>query len=90
MDGCSIVGEPAILLYVVDNFCKAWEQGADRQKGSTRLAAFLGGLDLCSGRYDTAAHPLFRTLHTTHSNDFRNRFMPGATVQKGGVARLDM
>ena len=37
-----------------------------------RLVAYVGGLDLTDGRYDTPEHPLFRTLPTEHSNDFYN------------------
>jgi phospholipase D1/2 len=42
--------------------------------GSRRkITAFLGGLDLCDGRYDTPEHHLFRTLGTVHKDDYRNR-----------------
>lgn len=37
-----------------------------------KITAFVGGLDLCKGRYDTPQHPLFRTLQTVHKDDFRN------------------
>ena len=35
--------------------------------------AFVGGLDLTGGRYDTPEHELFSTLRTVHDGDFRNR-----------------
>eukprot|EP01012_Entosiphon_sulcatum_P051487 TRINITY_DN7070_c0_g1_i2.p1 TRINITY_DN7070_c0_g1~~TRINITY_DN7070_c0_g1_i2.p1 ORF type:complete len:948 (-),score=105.62 TRINITY_DN7070_c0_g1_i2:18-2861(-) len=35
-----------------------------------RAVAFVGGLDLTTGRYDTPDHPLFETLSTTHFGDF--------------------
>ena len=35
-----------------------------------RLVAYLGGLDVTQGRYDTPAHPLFSTLNTFHNKDF--------------------
>ena len=38
-----------------------------------RLIAFVGGLDLTGGRYDTPEHELFSTLRTDHDGDFRNR-----------------
>eukprot|EP00668_Euglena_longa_P033151 GGOE01042678.1.p1 GENE.GGOE01042678.1~~GGOE01042678.1.p1 ORF type:complete len:644 (-),score=227.81 GGOE01042678.1:277-2208(-) len=38
--------------------------------GKRRLVAFVGGLDLTTGRYDTQDHPLFRTLGTLHHGDF--------------------
>jgi phospholipase D1/2 len=37
-----------------------------------RLVAFVGGLDLTGGRYDTPNHELYSTLLTEHENDFRN------------------
>ncbi|GLT73563.1 hypothetical protein SLA2020_454120 [Shorea laevis] len=35
-----------------------------------RIVSFVGGIDLCDGRYDTAFHSLFRTLDTAHHDDF--------------------
>jgi phospholipase D1/2 len=49
-----------------------------------RLVSFLGGIDLCDGRYDTQDHPLFRTLGTTHRADFHQPNFPGASIAKGG------
>lgn len=41
--------------------------------GNTRrLIAFLGGLDLCDGRFDTPEHCLFKDLNTTFADDFHN------------------
>eukprot|EP01134_Creolimax_fragrantissima_P005501 CFRG5501T1 len=37
-----------------------------------RTIAFMGGLDLCDGRYDTPKHPLYRTLQGVHKGDFHN------------------
>lgn len=37
-----------------------------------KIIAFVGGLDLCKGRYDTPQHPLFSTLVTTHKDDYHN------------------
>lgn len=37
-----------------------------------KISAFLGGLDLCDGRYDTPEHRLFRDLDTVFENDFHN------------------
>ncbi|KQK21427.1 phospholipase D alpha 1 isoform X2 [Brachypodium distachyon] len=48
------------------------------------LVSFLGGIDLCDGRYDTQEHPLFRTLGTTHHDDFHQPNFPGSSVNKGG------
>ncbi|KAL5056846.1 hypothetical protein RYX36_028450 [Vicia faba] len=48
------------------------------------IVSFVGGIDLCDGRYDTQFHSLFRTLDTVHRNDFHQPNFPGATIQKGG------
>ena len=37
-----------------------------------RLVAFVGGLDLTGGRYDTPNHELYSTLLNEHDGDFRN------------------
>nr|VDD41263.1 unnamed protein product [Brassica oleracea] len=49
------------------------DAGANRRK----IVAFVGGLDLCDGRYDTPQHPLFRTLQTIHKDDFHNPTFTG-------------
>lgn len=48
-----------------------------------RIVSFVGGLDLCDGRYDTQFHSLFRTLDTTHASDFHQVF-PDGSVARGG------
>ncbi len=40
--------------------------------GARRLVAYVGGLDLTGGRYDTPDHELFKTLLNEHDGDFRN------------------
>ncbi|KAI7745940.1 hypothetical protein M8C21_010614 [Ambrosia artemisiifolia] len=37
-----------------------------------KISAFIGGLDLCDGRYDTPEHRLFRDLDTVFESDFHN------------------
>ncbi|KAL2939721.1 Phospholipase D beta 1 [Bienertia sinuspersici] len=37
-----------------------------------KVTAFLGGIDLCDGRYDTPEHRLFRDLDTVFKDDFHN------------------
>ncbi|XP_076948548.1 phospholipase D delta-like isoform X3 [Bidens hawaiensis] len=37
-----------------------------------KISAFIGGLDLCDGRYDTPKHRLFRDLDTVFESDFHN------------------
>ncbi|KAL6208403.1 hypothetical protein ACLB2K_019353 [Fragaria x ananassa] len=49
-----------------------------------RILSFVGGIDLCDGRYDIQKHPLFSTLGTTHQKDFHQPNFPGASIRKGG------
>lgn len=35
-----------------------------------KITAFIGGLDLCDGRYDTPEHRLFRDLDTIFKDDY--------------------
>ncbi|KAF7069192.1 hypothetical protein CFC21_074856 [Triticum aestivum] len=41
-----------------------------------KITAFLGGLDLCDGRYDTPDHRLFNDLDTVFHKDFHNPTFP--------------
>nr|PNR33167.1 hypothetical protein PHYPA_025110 [Physcomitrium patens] len=56
---------------------------AERPGAKGRLVSFVGGLDLCDGRYDNQVHSLFRTLDTAHRRDFYQKFR-GASVECGG------
>ncbi|GMH22200.1 hypothetical protein Nepgr_024043 [Nepenthes gracilis] len=49
-----------------------------------RIVSFVGGIDLCDGRYDSQFHSLFRTLDTAHHDDFHQPNFPGASITKGG------
>lgn len=49
---------------------------ADAGHHRRQIMAFVGGLDLCMGRYDTPKHPLFRTLQTVHKDDYHNPNFP--------------
>ncbi|KAM7483646.1 hypothetical protein LguiB_008229 [Lonicera macranthoides] len=55
--------------------------GESRQR---RIMSFVGGLDLCDGRYDSPFHSLFRTLDTAHHDDFHQPNFTGADITKGG------
>ncbi|KAF5771476.1 putative phospholipase D [Helianthus annuus] len=44
-----------------------------------KISAFIGGLDLCDGRYDTPEHRLFGDLDTVFENDFHNPTLPTGT-----------
>uniref|UniRef100_A0A6N2N7G2 phospholipase D n=1 Tax=Salix viminalis TaxID=40686 RepID=A0A6N2N7G2_SALVM len=37
-----------------------------------KITAFIGGIDLCDGRYDTPEHRLFHDLDTVFEDDFHN------------------
>lgn len=41
-------------------------------QNTRKITAFIGGLDLCDGRYDTPRHRLFKDLNTVFLNDFHN------------------
>ncbi|CAM8912190.1 unnamed protein product [Rhodiola kirilowii] len=48
-----------------------------------RITSFIGGLDLCDGRYDTPKHRLFQDLDTVYQGDFHNpTFAAGLKVPR--------
>ncbi|MED6213002.1 hypothetical protein PIB30_089062, partial [Stylosanthes scabra] len=49
-----------------------------------RIVSFIGGIDLCDGRYDTQSHSLFQTLAAEHSKDFYQPSIDGSSIEKGG------
>ncbi|KAF2312920.1 hypothetical protein GH714_042432 [Hevea brasiliensis] len=49
-----------------------------------RIVSFIGGIDLCDGRYDTPFHSIFRTLDTAHYKDFHQPNFAHASIAKGG------
>ncbi|KAI4379289.1 hypothetical protein MLD38_005607 [Melastoma candidum] len=85
-DGQSIVQDLEIStmfthhqkIVVVDS--EMPEQGSQMR----RIVSFVGGIDLCDGRYDTQFHSLFRTLDTAHHDDFHQPNFAGASIEKGG------
>ena len=42
----------------------------EEDEGMRRIVAFIGGLDITDGRYDSPEFPLFRTIKTVHEGDF--------------------
>ncbi|WCJ44295.1 phospholipase D delta [Euphorbia peplus] len=44
-----------------------------------KITAFMGGLDLCDGRYDTPQHRLFRDRNTVFQDDFHNPTFPSGS-----------
>ncbi|KAG4169783.1 hypothetical protein ERO13_A12G103150v2 [Gossypium hirsutum] len=53
---------------------------ADAGENRRKIIAFVGGLDLCDGRYDSPHHPLFRTLKTLHNDDYHNPTFTGSVI----------
>lgn len=47
------------------------------------VTAYVGGLDLCDGRFDTPTHPLFVTLQSWHKEDFHMPTAKGVTAENG-------
>ena len=41
-----------------------------------KVTAFLGGIDLCDGRYDTPEHRILHDLDTVFKDDFHNPTYP--------------
>ncbi|XP_044954795.1 phospholipase D delta-like [Hordeum vulgare subsp. vulgare] len=52
-------------------------------EATRRITAFLGGLDLADGRYDTPAHRLFGDLDTVFPGDIHNPTLGDAAVHHG-------
>ncbi|PKA49062.1 Phospholipase D alpha 1 [Apostasia shenzhenica] len=55
-----------------------------RLSSRRRIVSFIGGIDLCDGRYDTQRHSLFGTLAGAHRKDFHQPNFAGASLTKGG------
>ena len=45
-----------------------------------KITAFIGGIDLCDGRYDTPDHRILHDLDTVFKDDFHNPTFPVSTV----------
>ncbi|KAL1809714.1 hypothetical protein ACET3Z_026704 [Daucus carota] len=56
----------------------------DKGSHKRRIVSFVGGIDLCDGRYDSPYHSLFRTLDSAHHDDFHQPNYTGASIEKGG------
>ncbi|TVU17310.1 hypothetical protein EJB05_33334 [Eragrostis curvula] len=68
-------------IVVVDHDMPVQRQ---QQRRRRRIVSFVGGLDMCDGRYDTPTHSLFRTLDTVHRDDFHQPNFATAAIAKGG------
>eukprot|EP00250_Pteridium_aquilinum_P016714 c23251_g1_i1 orf=289-2688(+) len=49
-----------------------------------KVVSFIGGLDLCNGRFDDQRHSLFQTLNGEHANDFYQGSLRNASLATGG------
>ena len=58
--------------------------------GNKRIVSFVGGIDLCDGRYDNKFHSLFRTLDNEHHDDFHQPNFLMVQLLKEGQENLDM
>lgn len=57
---------------------------SERNPVQRKLVSFVGGIDLCDGRYDNQSHSLFRTLGTVHKEDFHQTNFEEASLTQGG------
>ncbi|KAM0949801.1 putative phospholipase D [Dioscorea sansibarensis] len=64
-------------LFTHHQKCVLVDTQASRNK--RKITAFVGGLDLCDGRYDTPQHRIFSDLDTVFANDFHNPTFASAT-----------
>nr|CAD1834849.1 unnamed protein product [Ananas comosus var. bracteatus] len=55
-----------------------------RTKATRSILSFVGGIDLCDGRYDTQDHPLFRTLARLTVLISINPTLQALPFEKGG------
>jgi len=53
------------------------------EDGKRQLVAYVGGLDLTNGRWDTPEHHIYKTLNSDHAGDFMNSNVKGADVSVG-------
>ncbi|GBG62236.1 hypothetical protein CBR_g29843 [Chara braunii] len=62
-----------------------WTPDVEGHRGNRRLVAFVGGLDVTDGRFDTPGHYPFSTLRTWHKDDFYQGSVAGSpSLDKGG------
>ena len=53
-------------------------------QGKSRLVAYVGGLDVTDGRYDTPEFELFKSLLTEHDGDFYQKMVTSPVDPKQG------
>nr|GEV10947.1 phospholipase D alpha 1 [Tanacetum cinerariifolium] len=67
-----------------ENFFQVDSEMPSGESQNRRVVSFVGGIDLCDGRYDSQFHSLFRTLDSAHHDDFHQPNYTGASIAKGG------
>ena len=77
-----LIGNSIIFFNLYDYSVKD-APAFDNQSGKRRLKAFVGGLDLQDGRWDTPEHPLFETILNEHLGDFRNKSAKTVPPEQG-------
>ncbi len=55
----------------------------DPEGSPRRIVAFIGGLDITDGRYDTPEFPLWSTVNSAHTGDFYSKCIKGVTKGSG-------
>ncbi|KAK3133350.1 hypothetical protein QOZ80_6AG0535410 [Eleusine coracana subsp. coracana] len=58
--------------------------GGGTAEHDRHVVSFIGGVDLCDGRYDDESHTLFRGLDTTFRHDFVQNNFRHASLRHGG------
>ncbi|EYU20517.1 hypothetical protein MIMGU_mgv1a018363mg [Erythranthe guttata] len=66
--------------YRINNVCRIFYSQHQKcvitdtkgHENNRKITAFLGGLDLCDGRYDTPDHQLYDDLNTLFKDDYHN------------------
>ncbi|KAL6512381.1 Phospholipase D [Orobanche hederae] len=84
-DGASILqGFQVSAMFTHHQKTIVVDSASANHSGKRRIVSFVGGIDLCDGRYDTRSHSLFRTLDSVHHDDFHQPNFPGSSIKKGG------
>ncbi|CAI9784518.1 unnamed protein product [Fraxinus pennsylvanica] len=68
----SILGYKTETSTIYTHYQKSVIVNADAGNYRRKIIAFVGGLDLCKGRYVAPKHPIFSTLQTVHKDDYHN------------------
>lgn len=70
-------------MYTHHQKCVILDAASRKACDKRRLIAFVGGLDLTGGRWDTPNHPFYETLLNEHMDDFRNSNAKSVPPEEG-------